>query len=186
MCIHGFYGWQRRWRWSAFWFFSPQKLKQELTKCRDKNVLEPEPRFESVTNISNSIHEHACHSRTYYKRLERNLHTLAHPFQVPGDRSLCDGNATLEFSCCTFRFRKRKMERKKKNYENKFTKWKTKARRWSTWIHFSCTSSVVVVDVAATVVHRMSFNWLSHLLVVSRMCVRACFWKDTIERERNR
>lgn len=72
-------------------------MKQELTKSRDKNVLEHEPRSECVTNISNFIHEHANRSRTYYKSVERNLHTLAHPFQVSGDGSLCDGNATR---CC--------------------------------------------------------------------------------------
>lgn len=40
------------------------KTKQELTKSSDKNVLEHEPCFESMTNISNFIHEHANRSRT--------------------------------------------------------------------------------------------------------------------------
>lgn len=88
-------------------------------------------------------------------------HTHTHNrFRCISEADAMVRHATLEFAAAHFDLRNAKWSKKEK--KNKFTKWKNKARRvWSTWIHFSLYTRVVCVCV---VVHRVSFNWLSHLL----------------------
>lgn len=100
-------------------------MKRALTKSSDKNVLEHELHFEFRDKYLMYIGIEHAHRFVYEKTSLGEHRTQS---TVPGIKSWCDGNATLEISCCTFRFGWREMKQKaeKKHYENKFRKWKTK------------------------------------------------------------